>query len=77
MNIASGFISKELWTLSDDGQWYLTEDDFSVLTQLAAPLEQHMRTALVLVDLQNDYFPDGRFPLDNTDEATKQAKTLL
>ncbi|GGI87932.1 hypothetical protein GCM10007978_27090 [Shewanella hanedai] len=77
MNIASGFISKELWTLSDDGQWYLAEDDFSVLTQLAAPLEQHMRTSLVLVDLQNDYFPGGRFPLDNTDEATKQAKTLL
>ncbi|MFT5234749.1 MAG: nicotinamidase-related amidase/ketosteroid isomerase-like protein [Shewanella sp.] len=77
MNIASGFISKELWTLSDNGQWYLAEDDFSVLTQLTAPLEQHKRTALVLVDLQNDYFAAGRFPLDNTDEATEQAKILL
>ncbi|WP_082930812.1 cysteine hydrolase family protein [Shewanella woodyi] len=77
MNIASGFISKELWTLNDDGQWYLEEDDFSVLTQLAAPLDDDKRTALVLVDLQNDYFSGGRFPLDNTDIATQHAKTLL
>ncbi|NRD75637.1 isochorismatase family protein [Shewanella sp. VB17] len=77
MNIASGFISKELWTLNNDGQWYLEEDDFSVLTQLSAPLEPQKRTALVLVDLQNDYFTGGRFELDNTDKATKQAKTLL
>jgi|GEM_PF-102003 len=77
MNIASGFISKELWTLSDDGQWYLEEDDFSVLTQLTAPLEQRKRTALILVDLQNDYFSEGRFELDNTEAAAKQAKTLL
>jgi len=77
MNIASGFISKELWTLSDDGQWYLEEDDFSVLTQLAAPLEQKKRTALILVDLQNDYFSRGRFELENTETAAKQAKSLL
>ncbi|WP_299798405.1 isochorismatase family protein [uncultured Shewanella sp.] len=77
MNIASGFISKELWTLSDDGQWYLQEDDFSVLTQLTSPLEQQKRTALILVDLQNDYFSEGRFELENTDKAAKQAKSLL
>ncbi len=77
MNIASGFISKELWTLSDDGQWYLEEDDFSVLTQLTAPLEPQKRTALVLVDLQNDYFSEGRFELENTNQAAKQAKSLL
>lgn len=77
MNIASGFISKELWTLSDDGQWYLEEDDFSVLTQLTAPLKQQKRTALVLVDLQNDYFSQGRFELEDTDKAAKQAKSLL
>lgn len=26
-----------------------------------------MKTALVLIDLQNDYFPGGRYPLWNTD----------
>jgi len=77
MNIASGFISKELWTLSDDGQWYLEEDDFSVLTQLTVPLDRQKRTALILVDLQNDYFSEGRFELENTDKAAKQALSLL
>ncbi|WP_083700113.1 cysteine hydrolase family protein [Shewanella sp. UCD-KL12] len=77
MNIASGFISKELWTLAQDGQWYLEEDDFSVLTQLEAPLAQAQRTALVLVDLQNDYFPGGRFELENPVTSTQKAKELL
>lgn len=77
MNIASGFISKELWALNEDGQWYLEEDDFSVLTQLSAPLALQQRTALILVDLQNDYFTAGRFELDDTNKAAKQAKTLL
>ncbi|MCZ4339479.1 cysteine hydrolase family protein [Shewanella colwelliana] len=77
MNIASGFISKELWTLNDDGHWYLEEDDFSVLSQLTAPLEQRKRTALVLVDLQNDYFSAGRFPLENTDIVAQHAQALL
>ena len=77
MNIASGFISKELWTLADDGQWYLEEDDFSVLTQLEQPLEESKRTALVLVDLQNDYFAGGKFALEGIEPAAEQAKALL
>ncbi|WP_019612785.1 isochorismatase family protein [Psychromonas ossibalaenae] len=77
MNICSGFISKELWTLADDGQWYLQEDDFSVLTQLSTPLPDAQRTALVLVDLQNDYFSGGRFELQETAQAADQAKILL
>ena len=77
MNIVSGFISKELWVLADDGQWYLEEDDFSVLTQLEAPLAKEQRTALVLVDLQNDYFPGGRFELATPIESTKKAKEIL
>ncbi|MCL1063253.1 cysteine hydrolase [Shewanella benthica] len=77
MNIVSGFISKELWVLADDGQWYLEEDDFSVLTQLEAPLAKEQRTALVLVDLQNDYFPGGRFELEGTGDASNIAKTML
>ncbi|OZG72984.1 hypothetical protein BTA51_13595 [Hahella sp. CCB-MM4] len=31
MNIASGFISKELWVKQDSGEWKLAQDDFSVL----------------------------------------------
>jgi nicotinamidase-related amidase/ketosteroid isomerase-like protein len=76
MNIASGFISKELWTRAEDGQWYLEEDDFSVLAQHTTSASDK-RTALVLVDLQNDYFSGGRFELDNTELAAKKASQLL
>ena len=31
MNIAHGFISKELWVKNSSGKWQLVEDDFSVL----------------------------------------------
>ncbi|SFC92886.1 cysteine hydrolase family protein [Pseudoalteromonas denitrificans] len=77
MNIASGFISKELWTLADNGQWYLEQDDFTVLKQLETPLKSEQRTALVLVDLQNDYFESGRFELENINSAANKAKLLL
>jgi len=77
MNIASGFITKELWTLAEDGQWYLEEDDFSVLTQLTEPLIEEKRTALVLVDFQNDYFEGGKFQLEETEQAANQASKLL
>ena len=77
MNIASGFISKELWVQSDDGQWYLAEDDFSVLSQHQVPLQDAMRTALIIVDLQNDYFANGRFPLKDTGAAADKARKLL
>jgi len=76
MNIANGFISKELWTRAEDGQWYLEEDDFTVLTQHTTPVDDK-RAALVLVDLQNDYFSGGRFELDNINLASKQAGQLL
>lgn len=34
-------------------------------------------TALILVDIQNDYFPDGRWPVDNIQAATQNAKRVL
>ncbi|WP_371347649.1 cysteine hydrolase family protein [Ancylobacter sp. IITR112] len=34
-------------------------------------------TALVLIDLQNDYFPGGRYPLDGTEAAAARAGELL
>ena len=35
MNIARGFISKELWVKQSSGEWLLAEDDFTVLTLTA------------------------------------------
>ncbi len=77
MNIASGFISKELWVKGSDSQWYLAEDDFSVLSQHQSSLPEAKRTALVLVDFQNDYFTNGRFELENTTAAANKAGELL
>ncbi len=36
-----------------------------------------MNTALLLVDIQNDYFPGGRMVLEGSDEASLRAKELL
>jgi nicotinamidase-related amidase len=36
-----------------------------------------MKTALLLIDIQNDYFPGGKYPLVNPLDAAKQAYMLL
>lgn len=36
-----------------------------------------MKTALLLIDIQNDYFPDGNFPLPGAEEAGKNAFAVL
>jgi nicotinamidase-related amidase len=36
-----------------------------------------MKTALVLIDIQNDYFPGGRMELEGSPEAGDQARRLL
>ncbi len=36
-----------------------------------------MTRALVIVDIQNDYFPDGRNPLDRPEAAAAKARELL
>jgi nicotinamidase-related amidase len=36
-----------------------------------------MNTALLLIDLQNDYFPGGKNPLEGSPEAARQARRLL
>ena len=36
-----------------------------------------MHTALLIVDIQNDYFPDGKMPLAGPVEASEQAARLL
>jgi len=36
-----------------------------------------MKTGLILVDIQNDYFPGGRMELDGMVEASSKAKDLL
>lgn len=35
------------------------------------------QTALILIDIQNDYFDGGAFKLDGADQAAKQAASLL
>jgi nicotinamidase-related amidase len=36
-----------------------------------------MRTALLLIDLQNDYYPDGSFPLWNTENTTNAIESAI
>lgn len=36
-----------------------------------------MKTALLVIDIQKDYFPGGKFPLVNPEEAAKRAYQLL
>jgi nicotinamidase-related amidase len=36
-----------------------------------------MSTALLIIDIQKDYFPGGKFPLVNPEEAAKNAYVLL
>lgn len=36
-----------------------------------------MKTALLVIDIQNDYFPGGKYPLVNPEAAAKNAYTLL
>ncbi|MBI2418754.1 MAG: cysteine hydrolase [Ignavibacteriales bacterium] len=36
-----------------------------------------MKTALLLIDIQNDYFPDGSFPLPGAEAAGKNASAIL
>ena len=36
-----------------------------------------MTAALVLIDIQNDYFPDGRYPLVGIEAAAENAARLL
>lgn len=35
------------------------------------------KTALIIVDLQNDYFPGGKWALEGTEKATEKAASLL
>jgi nicotinamidase-related amidase len=36
-----------------------------------------MNTALLLLEIQNDYFPNGRIPLDKSSEASAKAQSAL
>jgi nicotinamidase-related amidase len=36
-----------------------------------------MNTALLLIDIQNDYFPNGRMPLEKSLETSQKAKDVL
>lgn len=36
-----------------------------------------MKTALLIIDIQKDYFPGGKYPLENPEKAAKKAYELL
>lgn len=36
-----------------------------------------MKQALILIDIQNDYFEGGRYPLHNPEKAAKEARLVL
>jgi nicotinamidase-related amidase len=40
-------------------------------------LEKFMKTALLIIDIQNDYFPGGKYPLVDPLEAAKKAYLIL
>lgn len=46
-------------------------------TLKSAPLNKPMKKALLLIDLQNDYFPGGLFPLWNTDATLANIRVPL
>ncbi|ASP38336.1 isochorismatase [Bacterioplanes sanyensis] len=78
MNIASGFITKELWVRAAiDAPWQLLEDDFTVKQQWPTPRSDNSKTALVVVDMQNDYFEGGAMTLSDTQAAADKTAQLL
>lgn len=77
MNICSGYISKELWIKNDQGQWQLQEDDFLVIMQRETPRTSAEETALVVVDIQNDYFPGGKMPLPHMEAIAERSLKVL
>jgi nicotinamidase-related amidase len=40
-------------------------------------LKEHMKTALLVIDIQKDYFPGGKYPLVNPLEAAQRAYMIL
>ena len=40
-------------------------------------MENKLKTALLIIDIQNDYFPGGKFPLANPLEAAQKAYMIL
>ena len=78
MNIATGFITKELWVrASASAPWQLLEDDFTVKSQWPAPRSAKSKMALLIVDMQNDYFDGGAMPLARTQQAADKTAKLL
>src|SRR5687767_13100497 len=44
---------------------------------MADPLKQDERSALLIIDIQNDYFPGGRMELEDADAAAANAARAL
>ncbi|MGG6230633.1 cysteine hydrolase family protein [Tenacibaculum sp. SDUM215027] len=44
---------------------------------LQAQKKENMKTALILIDIQNDYFPNGKMELSQPEKASLNAKKIL
>ena len=53
---------------------HVVEPDFGLYF---VQLEKTVNTALLVIDIQKDYFPGGKYPLVNPEEAAKNAYVLL
>jgi nicotinamidase-related amidase len=49
----------------------------SSVPSVSAQITNQMNTALIIIDIQNDYFPGGKMPLVNANEASTNAKKLI
>jgi len=63
--------------------WKITISLFLVLIFLMAqiaysnPEKKNKKTALLLIDIQNFYFPGGRLPLENPEKASLNSRKIL
>ncbi|MGY0035308.1 cysteine hydrolase family protein [Pedobacter sp. NJ-S-72] len=49
----------------------------STAPAVSAQMINHANSALIIIDIQNDYFPGGKMPLVNANEASTNAKKLI
>jgi hypothetical protein len=90
--ILSDFLFKEGWAVQKDTFWTAPGIDFPGSNYTPMQLSTSspkpgvkssykrgdaMNTALLIVDIQNDYFPGGKNPLEGSPEAAQQARRLL
>ncbi len=78
MNVGRGVVTREVWKAGADGTWSLTEDHFEIQESFEPSSSKgYKKTALIVVDLQEDYFRGGAMELEGTEAAAEAASRLL